>query len=103
VDLRRRYAEARGSITVDDKVGFQPLLLLVGIDVTHDRTIFQGLYEFRRPGEKIVGAVGLQRVLIGRIALPAAGADVLHRIEEQPSAWDLRELGTQPRDDRVNR
>ncbi len=33
VDLRRRDAEPRGGVAVDDEIGFQALLLLVGVDV----------------------------------------------------------------------
>ena len=49
--------------------------------------------DLRRPGRRVVEVVGLQRVLVLRVALPAADADVLHRLQEQRGARHLRELG----------
>ena len=98
VDLGRRDAEPRGGVAIDDEIGLQPLLLLVGIDVREHGTVLERLDELRRPRVEILRIVGLQRVLIWRVALPAAGADVLNRIEKQAAAGNLRELRPQPRD-----
>ena len=103
VDLGRRDAEPRGGVAVDDEIGLQALLLLVGVDVGQHRAVLQRLDELRRPLEQVIGVVGLQRVLILRVALPAAGADVLDRDQEQAAAGHLRELRPQPRDHLVDR
>ena len=46
------------------------------------------------PQEQLIGIVGLQRVLIGGIALPPAGANVLHRVEEEAAAGYAGEAWT---------
>ena len=79
VDLRRRDAKPRGRRPVNDEIGFEAALLLIGTDVGHHRRMFQRLDKQRRPLEQLIGIVGLKRVLIFRIALTAAGADILDR------------------------
>ena len=54
--------------------------------------------EFRRPRVEIVDILGLQRVLILRVALAAAGAQILDGGEIKAAAGDLGELRPQPRD-----
>ena len=47
--------------------------------------------------EHLRGVVGLQRVLIGGVGLPAADADILRRHQDQPPARHARQLAPQPR------
>ena len=88
-------------VAVDVDVGLEPALLLVGIDVLDDVDLLQRLGQPRRPFVELGRVVGEQRVLIGRVALPAAGAQVRNRDHEQPRAGDPRELAAQPIDDAV--
>ena len=50
-----------------------------------------------------VEIVGLQGVLVLRIGLSAADADVLNRNEEEVGAGLVRKVAAQPRHDRVGR
>ncbi len=59
------------------------------------------LADARLPGREVGEVVGLDRVLVRSVALPAADADVLHRREEEIRAGLARELPPQPRDDPV--
>ena len=52
---------------------------------------------------QILGGLGLQRVLILRVGLPAADADVLHRLQKRGRAGHARQLGPQPVDDLLAR
>ncbi len=103
VDLARRDAEPRRRRAVDREIGLQPLLLLVGIDVGQLRHGLQRLGDARRPGVEIGERVGLQGELVLRVALAAADADVLHRLQEERGAGNLAELAAQPCDHRVRR
>ena len=44
-----------------------------------------------------MAVVALEGVLVGRIALPPAAAQVLHRVEKEVDAGDPRQLQPQPR------
>ena len=41
VDLRGRYAEPRRGVAIDDEIGLQPLLLLIRVDIGHDRAVLE--------------------------------------------------------------
>ena len=102
VDRRRAEAEARGAVAVDLDPGLDAVVLLVGVDVGHHVGLLLHLLgQPRRPQAQGRQAVALQRVLVGRAALPAAGAHVLHRVEEDLQAGHLRELRPEARDHRL--
>ena len=103
VDLRRGDAEPRSGVAIDDEIGFEALLLLIGVDVGEHGAVLECGNQLRRPVEQVVGAVGLQRVLVCRVALPAAGADILDRVQEQAAAGHLGKLRPQPGDDLIDR
>ncbi len=90
VDLAGADAQPARGGAVNHQVGFQAFLLLVGIDVGQYRVVLQRGKQFRRPCVQHRRAVGLQGVLVGGVALPAADADVLNRHQEQPCPCDHR-------------
>jgi hypothetical protein len=98
VDLAGADAKACGGIAIDLEIGFEPFLLLIGAHVRHHGVVFERGDELRRPGVEILDVVRLQRVLVLRVALAAAGTQILHGGEVQASPGDLRELRPQPRD-----
>ena len=102
VDLAGADAQPACGGAVDHQVGFQALLLLVGIDVAQHRVVLQRGQQLRRPFVQHGGAVGLQGVLVGGVALPAADADVLDRHQEQPGARHHRQFAAQPGDHLVD-
>ena len=81
--VARVQLQPRRGVAIDDELDLQPVLLLVGVDVGQRRLVLQRLGELRRPLVDVGEAVGLQRVLVLRVALPAADADVLRRLQEQ--------------------
>jgi hypothetical protein len=103
VDLRRGDAEPGRRGTVDHQIGFEPLLLLVGVDVGQFRELLQRRGDLGHPFVELGEIVALQRVLVLSVALPATGADVLHRLQKEARAGYLRELAAQPADDPVDR
>ena len=103
VDGAHRHAQARRGVAVDDERGLHALVLLVGVDVGQLRQLRQRIAHARLPGAQIVELVGLQRVLVLRVGLPAADADVLHRHQEQVGARLVGELAAQSRHHRVGR
>ena len=80
VDLAHGEAEARGRGAIDGYVGFEPVVLLIAVDLGQlwDRLQF-GKY-FWRPVKQFVGVIVLQRELVLRVRGTAADADVLHRL-----------------------
>ena len=87
---------ARGG-AVDQQIGFQAFLLLIGIDVAQHRIVFQRSNQLRRPFIQQRRAVSLQCVLVGGVGLPAADADVLDRYQEQLCPRHHRQCTAQPR------
>ena len=77
VDEARRHTHSGCRIPIDHQRGLQSLVLLIGIDVDQLRQLAHRLADARLPGPKLAEIIGLQRVLIGGIRLPAAHADVL--------------------------
>ena len=103
VDRVQGKAEAHRGVAVDDHVGLQAALLLIGIDVLEDVAFHQRRGQLRRPLVQFRRVVGEQRVLIGSIALPAAGPQIGHRDHEEARARHLGELAAKPRHDPVGR
>ena len=83
VDLADGDSQLGGGVAVDDKIGFEPLVLLVAVDVREVRIALQGRRDLRRPFIEILEGGALQGELILRIAGAAADADILHRLQEQ--------------------
>ena len=99
VDQLRLDAVARGRVAVDRQRQRRALGLLVGGDVAQLRQCLHLGQDLRRPFVQLVEIGVLQRVFELRPRRPAAEPDVLRRLQEEPGALDLVELGTQPRDD----
>ena len=78
----RRETEARRGIAVDDHIGRQAGILLVGADVRNLRKRREPVQNFRPPFRQRVEVGRLQRVLVLRVALPAADAHVLGVLQE---------------------
>jgi hypothetical protein len=90
VDRRRGQAEARGAVAIDLDQRLDAVVLLVRVDVGHHRLLLHLFGQLRGPAAQVDQAVALQRVLVGRVGLPAAGAHVLHRVEEDLQPGHLR-------------
>ena len=71
VDLGGVDAQAAGARPVNHDIGFKTILLLVRIDVPQHRIVFKRGDQLGRPFVEIRRAVGLQRVLISGVGLPA--------------------------------
>jgi hypothetical protein len=101
VDVARGDAQARGAVLVDvHKVSTPFSCWSVSTSVSAGcRFIASASRVAQRFRSAIV--VALERVLVGAVALPPAHAQVLHRVEEQAHAGDLRQLRPQPRDHRL--
>jgi len=84
VDQVRGDAEPRCGRPVDDDVDLQSLRLLVAVDVGQRRLRGQRILQPLGPEPQQVDVVAAQRVLVAAAALPAAGADVLDRRQEEP-------------------
>ena len=81
VDLRRRQAEARGGVAVDDQIGLQRLGLLVRGHVLEPSARDQRVGQLLRPFVKLADVFRGQGILILRRARPRAGAKILRRLE----------------------
>ena len=104
VDLADGDAEPRGGVAIDHQIGFQPLVLLVAVDVgEHGGLLLQRGRDLRRPFVELLQRGSLQGVLILRVAGAAADADVLHGLQEQRGARHDRQRPPQPRDHAVDR
>ncbi len=101
VDLADGDPELGRGITVDHEVGFQPLVLLVAVDVGEQGLVLQRGRDLRRPFVELLQRGALQRVLILRVAGAAADANVLHGLQEQRRSGYHRHGTPQPRDDAV--
>ena len=84
-------------VAIDREVGLEAAQLLIGVDVLDDVAPHQRLGELGRPRVKLLGVVGEQRILIGRVALPPASSRSETGEHEEPRARDLRQLGAQSR------
>ncbi len=59
VDLADVETEPRGGGTVDNQVGFEPLLLLVEIDLGQQRHLLQRGLKLGRPFVDLIGVIAL--------------------------------------------
>ena len=82
VDLADRDSKLGGQIAVDHQIGLQGLVLLIAADVGKSRIGLQRGDQLWRPFVQFVEGRALQRVLIGRIARTASGAEVADRLQE---------------------
>ena len=101
VDLADGNSQSRGGVAIDHQIGFEPLVLLVAVDVGEGVFALQRRRDLRRPFVELLQGGSLQGVLVLRVARAAADADVLHRLQEQGGARNHRHLPPQPRDDAV--
>ena len=94
----RRQTEARCGIAVDDHIGRQAGILLVGADVGNLRQRREPVQKSRPPQRQRVEVGPLQRVLVLRVALPAADAHVLGVLQEHGGPRHARSLAAQTGD-----
>ena len=101
VDGLQADAEAAGAVAVDVDGEHQAGGLLIGRHVAQLREALQLGQHLGSPGLQL-GEVGvLQRVLVLRARRAPAHAHVLHRLEKQRDARDLRQLRAQAGDDLI--
>jgi hypothetical protein len=98
VYLAHRQSKPCGRSAVDGDVGFQPIVLLVAVDLRQLRNRLQFGEYFWRPGEQLVSVVILQRELVLRVGGATADADVLHRLQKQRRTWNVGDVAPDTRD-----
>jgi hypothetical protein len=98
VDLGGIEPQPRRGLAVDLQIDLKALVRLVRIDVLQLRHVLQRGGDLGYPFIEIVQGVALDRILIGRETLAAAGADLLCALQEQPGARHLVQLRPQPVD-----
>src|SRR5713226_1519364 len=101
VNIQHIDAEAAGGVAIDHDGAFEPVHLLVGIDVAQIGNFSQALLKNGSPMSEIIEIVGLQRVLILRGAAAAADAEVLNGLQIQSGSGNSGSLGAESRDDLV--
>ncbi len=99
VERRGGLAELGGGDAVEFDVLVEAAILLVGVDVLQSRELLHPGEQPRSPGLQEGGAVGLDGVLIERIAAAAADAEVLCGLEEDRGDGQTIELWAQAIDD----
>ena len=88
VDFGGIYPQAAGTRPVNHDIGFKTMLLVVRINVPQHRIVFERGDQLGRPLIEIRRAIGLQRVLIRGVGLPAACCvEVLDRNQIQLRTW----------------
>ena len=91
----------RGGGAVDREARLQALVLLIAVEV-HDAGDGAKLaLHHAGPVRELVQVVALHGELVLRAAGAAADAEILHALEKQARARDVRELGAKTRHDRV--
>src|SRR6266852_241672 len=101
VNIQHIDAETAGGGAIDNDGAFEPVHLLVGIDVAQIGNFGQVLLKNRSPMSEIVEAVGLERVLILRGTAAAADAEILNGLQVQSGTGNSGSLGADTRDDLV--
>ena len=96
--LRGKAELCRGDAIIVHQL-IQAAILLVGAHVLQAGQALHLAQQDRSPLGKILHVVGLDRVLIHRIAGPAADAQILHGLEERGSHRQTVQLGAQAVDD----
>src|SRR5438445_9253616 len=101
VNVQHGDSETAGGVAIDDDDAFEPVHLLVGIDVAQLRNLGQALLNNGSPISEIVEIVGLESVLI--LCGPAAPAhgEVLNGLQVQSCAGNSGSPGADARDDLV--
>src|SRR6202034_3353932 len=82
VDLGQVDTQSRGGAAIDVECDVQTVVLAIGVNVRDLRHDFQRLRDPRCPQEQLAQIIAQDGVLILRIALAPAGADVLDRLQE---------------------
>ena len=90
VNHLRRDAQARRRVAVVNQRGLQAAVLLIGIHVGEDAQFAHLGEQARAPVHQIINVVALNRVLILRVALPAADAQVLTGLQEDGRAREWK-------------
>lgn len=104
IDLIRGEAVALRGCALNVDVGLQAILLHVGIHVDELGVILAELLEqLRGPCVQARRVVARQGVLVFGGGLPAADAQILHGLQEQPGARYTVQLRPQPRDHLIGR
>src|SRR2546422_2239188 len=85
-------AETRGGIAVHKKRSLQAMVQLVGVDVPQLRDAGHALQQDGRPVIQVGQNVGLEGVLVLRVAKTAANIDVLNGLEDQSGSGNFREF-----------
>ena len=92
VDRLGRDPEAGRGVAVDAQCCARGGSLGVGRHILQLRQRLQFLFEYRRPAGEFIAVAILQRILILRLARPAADLDVLPDLHEQSDSLDLRRV-----------
>ncbi len=96
--MRRRDPQSRGRIAIDDHVFFQPADLLIAVHVFELRNGPQLLQKLGRPCVELVQVFARQGVLELGVGHASADLQILHALEVQGCAGNMRQLGTQAAD-----
>ena len=92
VDLGERNTQPRRRLPVHRELDLKAFVLLIGIHVLQFGNILQRFGYLRHPLVQLVQRVGLNAVLILRIALASAGANILRHTQKQACAGDAGKL-----------
>src|SRR5262245_4074813 len=98
--LRDSKPSRRRAIELKRK--FKSTIQLIGVDIRHARQAPQSLKQFRRPLDERIDVIGLQRVLILRIADTTTNSNILDSLQVQRCSRDSRKLPTQSRYDLIS-
>ncbi len=98
VDGRRRDAQARGGIAIEDHAHAQAVHLLIGGHVAQLGYFLQARHHLRNEGVQLVGVGIFERVLVLRAADAIFHGQILHRLHIQRDARDLGQLRLQSPD-----
>ena len=98
VERLRRLAQPRRGHAVVGEHLLQAAVLLVGVHVLQVGKLPHVLKQDRAPVRQVVDVVGLNRVLVQRVAAAAADAQILRRLQEGGGHGQAVHLGPQPVD-----
>ncbi len=101
IDVLNGDSQPSRGIAIDRKIGLQALILLVGIDIAQFRNLAKSIHDDGSPVIKIVEIVSLQSVLILGATEPAADGYVLHGLQKQRGARNVRCLAAKAGDDMI--
>ena len=98
VDLLWRDPQTRSRVAIDDDVFLQSTDLLIAVHVLELGNLAKLLQELGRPFVQFVQVLARKRVLKLGVGLAAADLQILHCLEVQRRAGNMRQLGAQPGD-----